>query len=130
LIDIFTGITCYSLQNHLRTTIGKGQLETDEIYVGLDKFGVHYVFPIQGKGGKDKIGTVQVIQDLLICAKSFPSLIARPIAAQFMDNNAIALFEFTQDVDDIRIVHERHFKLVPADQLSFEELENYKKHVS
>jgi hypothetical protein len=66
----------------------------------------------------------------MICAKAFPSLIARPIAAQFMDNNAIALFEFTQDVDDIRIVQERHFILVPADQLSIEELENYKKHIS
>ncbi len=38
LIDIFLGITCYSLQNHLRTTVvGIGQIETDEIYVGLDK---------------------------------------------------------------------------------------------
>ncbi len=31
LIDIFTGITCYSLQSHLRTQVkGVGQLETDE----------------------------------------------------------------------------------------------------
>ena len=34
LIDIFTGLTCYSLQNHLRTTVpGIGQVETDEISV-------------------------------------------------------------------------------------------------
>lgn len=47
LIDIFTGVTCYSLQNHLRTTLSKiGQVETDEIYVGIDQQGVHYVFPI------------------------------------------------------------------------------------
>ena len=33
LIDIFLGITCYSLQNHLQTTItGIGQVETNEIY--------------------------------------------------------------------------------------------------
>src|SRR6185503_2646292 len=43
LIDIFTGLTCYSLQNHLRTTVPKiGQVETDEIYIGIDKRGVHY----------------------------------------------------------------------------------------
>ena len=37
LVDIFLGITCYSLQNHLRTTVtGMGQVETDEIYVGVD----------------------------------------------------------------------------------------------
>lgn len=36
LIDIFLGVTCYSLQNHLRTTVtGIGQVETDEIYVGI-----------------------------------------------------------------------------------------------
>ena len=41
LVDIFTGVTCYSLQNHLRTTVpGMGQVETDEIYVGVDKKGV------------------------------------------------------------------------------------------
>jgi hypothetical protein len=38
LIDIFTGVTCYSLQSHLRTTVPKmGQVETDEIYIGLDR---------------------------------------------------------------------------------------------
>src|SRR5690606_22118064 len=31
LVDIFTGVTCYSLQNHLRTYIADlGQVETDE----------------------------------------------------------------------------------------------------
>ncbi len=37
-LDIFTGITCYSLQNHLRTFVaGIGQVETDEIYIALIK---------------------------------------------------------------------------------------------
>ncbi len=36
----FTGITCYSLQNHLRTSVPDiGQVETDELYVGVDKKG-------------------------------------------------------------------------------------------
>ena len=53
LIDIFLGIACYSLQNHLRTTVvGMGQVETDEIYVGVDKGGSHYVVPVQAKGGR------------------------------------------------------------------------------
>ena len=42
LLDIFLGIACYSLQNHFRTTVsGLGQVETDEIYVGVDKRGIH-----------------------------------------------------------------------------------------
>ncbi len=98
LIDIFTGITCYSLQNHLRTSIaGIGQVETDEIYVGVDKRGVHYVFPVQAKGGKDKLNIVQIEQDFALCASKFPSLICHPIGAQFMSNNTIALFEFESD---------------------------------
>src|SRR5690606_22377407 len=50
LIDLFTGVVCYSLQNHLRTQIPEiGQLETDELYVGVDQSGAHYGIPIQAK---------------------------------------------------------------------------------
>ena len=95
LIDIFTGLTCYSLQNHLRTTVPQmGQVETDEIYVGLDKKGAHYVIPIQAKGGTDKLGIVQIEQDFAVCAHRYPTLICRPIAAQFMEEDVIAIFEF------------------------------------
>ncbi len=42
LIDTFTGVTCYSLQNHLRTSVPEiGQIEVDELYVGLDRRGAH-----------------------------------------------------------------------------------------
>jgi hypothetical protein len=57
------------LQSHLRTTLPNlGQVETDEVYVGIDKHGIHYVFPIQAKSGTDKIGAVQIEQDLDVCA--------------------------------------------------------------
>lgn len=53
LIDTFLGLTTYSLQNHLRTSVkGVGQIEIDELYVGLDTRGCHYVIPVQAKGGK------------------------------------------------------------------------------
>jgi len=68
LIDIFTRVTCYSLQSHLRTTAQHlGQVETDEIYVGVDRRGAHYVFPVQAKGRGDKLSVVQVEQDLAVC---------------------------------------------------------------
>lgn len=68
LLDIFLGITTYSLQNHLRTTVSDiGQIEIDEIYVGIDKHGCHYVIPVQAKGGNDKISVVQTKQDLAWC---------------------------------------------------------------
>lgn len=126
LIDIFTGLTCYSLQNHLRTTLRDGsQVETDEIYIGLDKRGVHYVMPVQAKGGKDKIGVVQIEQDFELCDIKFSHLVCRPIAAQFIDKNLIALFEFEQSKDGIKVTSEKHYRLVKPDELSPEELEGY-----
>src|SRR5579862_1502959 len=48
LIDIFLGIVAYSLQNHLRTNIENyGQIEIDELYVGVDSRGVQYIVPVQ-----------------------------------------------------------------------------------
>lgn len=127
LIDIFTGLTCYSLQNHLRTTvIGMGQVETDEIYVGLDKKGVHYVIPIQAKRKKDSLSIVQIKQDFGVCREKFPELICRPVAAQFMEGNVIALFEFEESKREVRITSERHYRLVPPEDVVNADLGRYK----
>ncbi len=130
LIDIFTGLTCYSLQSHLRTTvINMGQVETDEIYIGIDKRGAHYVIPVQAKGRTDKIGIVQIEQDMAMCAQKFSGLICRSIASQLMEENLIALFEFEQTSEGIRILEEKHYRLVSPDELSPEELESYRNRV-
>src|SRR4030043_1185652 len=127
LIDIFTGLTCYSLQNHLRTTVPDiGQVEIDEIYIGIDKRGVHYVIPVQAKGGTDKIGIVQVEQDLAVCETKFPRLICRSIAAQFMGEHIIALFECEKTEEGIRVSTEKHYRLVNPEDLTEEELETYR----
>jgi len=128
LIDIFTGLACYSLQNHLRTTVpGLGQVDMDEIYLGIDKRGVHYVLPVQAKGGKDKIGIVQIEQDFAACKTKFPELICRSIAAQFVNEELIALFECEQTDKGIRVSAERHYRLVNPEDLSEEELKTYRK---
>jgi hypothetical protein len=131
LVDIFTGITCYSLQNHLRTTIREiGQVETDEIYIGVDKRGVHYVLPVQAKGQKDKVGVVQIEQDLLVCASKFPRLVCRPISAQSLGENLIALFELENTEDGIRVTSEKHYMLVNPKNLTDEELSEYQKRLT
>jgi hypothetical protein len=128
LIDIFTGVTCYSLQNHLRTTVpGIGQVETDEIYVGIDRRGAHYIFPVQAKGGTDKLHIVQIEQDFALCKYRFPQLICRPIGAQFVEDGLIALFEFEMSDNGIAIVSEKHYRLVYADEVHSEDLEVYQR---
>ena len=121
LVDIFLGLTTYSLQNHLRTQVkGMGQIEIDEIYVGLNRNGAQFVIPVQAKGGTDKLSPVQTMQDVACCMAKFPSLICRPVSAQFLngkEGKVIALFELTIENGNALIVEERHYRLVPADQI-------------
>lgn len=127
LIDIFTGLACYSLQNHLRTYIKEfGQVETDELYIGIDKRGVHYVIPVQVKGGLDKLSIVQIEQDIALCKEKFPELVCRPVASQFMSDDIIALFEFEESPEGVKVSSEKHYRLVLPDDLSSDELEMYK----
>jgi hypothetical protein len=130
LIDIFTGLTTYSLQNHLRTQIKGIQLEIDELYVGIGKSGDQVIIPVQAKGGRDRIGRVQLVQDLAFCKERFSHLTCRPIAAQFMENDVIAMFELTVLEDKVQIVEEKHYKLVPASEISAEDLETMRRGVT
>lgn len=119
LIDTFLGLTSYSLQTHWRTTAKDvGQLEVDEVYVAVDRHGAQFIVPVQAKTGSDQIGIVQISQDLKACAEKYPQLVARPVAAQFLNNGVIALFELTLQEGDIVVVSEEHYKLVGADEIS------------
>jgi hypothetical protein len=114
LIDIFLGITTYSLQNHLRTKVQNyGQIEIDELYVGVDSRGVQFIVPVQAKAGKDILGVIQTIQDFVFCATNdkYKHCICRPVSAQFLADEKIALFETYFDGDEVSIVQERHYRL-------------------
>lgn len=85
LIDLFLGVTAYSLQNHLRTTVqGVGQIEIDEIYVGIDRDGQHHLIPVQAKVEKQRgmIGVVQVRQDLKYALEKFPHLKCHSVSSR------------------------------------------------
>jgi hypothetical protein len=127
LIDIFLGLTTFSLQNHLRTSVRDiGQIEIDELYVGIDKYGCHYIIPVQAKGGKDQISVVQTTQDTAWCKQKHPNLRCRAISAQFVTSDQIALFELKIDNDQLQIIEERHYKLVPASELDPNEIIEYR----
>ncbi len=127
LIDIFLRVTAYSLQNHLRTTVpDMGQIETDEVYVAVRNTGQQFIVPVQAKGGNDQIGAVQTHQDLALCRHAFPDLSPRPVAVQFQKDEkgeVIVMFELVEDGDEVKVVDERHYRLVPAEAISKEDLE-------
>jgi hypothetical protein len=126
LVDTFFGITTYSLQNHLRTTVDSiGQIEIDEIYVGVDKHGRHFVIPAQAKVKNDRIGYAQLYQDLAYCMEKYPNLVCKALAAKFMKGNVIALFELTIEKNSVKVVHERHYELVAENQISKDDLRSY-----
>ncbi len=127
LVDIFLGVTAYSLQNHWRTTVASiGQIEVDEIYLALNKHGHQFVIPVQAKGGNDRHGAVQTRQDVLCCWEKFPLLSCRAVSAQFLSNQRIAMFELALINDEVKVVEERHYQLVPASHITASDLALYR----
>ena len=146
LIDLFFGFATYPLQSHLRTTVNafsKSQIETDELYVGVDRRGAQYIIPVQAKGKpkRDTISAVQAIQDIYCCREKFPNLICKSLAAQTITIDSIAggfevytiaLMEL--DIEsgsrfDVSKVQERHYQLVSGNGITQEELLKYSKSV-
>jgi hypothetical protein len=127
LIDIFTGLTCYSIQNHLRTSIANvGQIEIDEVYLGVNKRGAHFVIPCQAKSPGDRLGIVQVMQDIEFCKNRYPNVLCKPIALQFLTENDVAILELSVDEEDqifrLSVVDEKHYKLVPKNGITESEI--------
>lgn len=142
LIDVFLGVAASSLQNHLRTKIANyGQIEIDEIYVGVDRSGTQYIIPVQAKDKKHKLGAIQTIQDITYCKsaadltkrgkpkrRAFDHLRCRAVSAQILaeeGGEVIAMFELDFDGDEVLRVREAHYKLVPAHDISRADLESY-----
>ena len=127
LIDIFLGVAAYSLQNHLRTSVaGMGQVEVDEIYAAVDRYGRQFVIPVQAKGGSDQLGITQTEQDIAACGEKWPDMECRPVSAQFFNDGRIALFELGVQDDRMVVVRESHYELVDASAISTEDLALYR----
>ena len=107
--------------------MGDSQIEIDEVYVGVDKHGEQFALPVQAKGGSDRLSVVQTAQDPACCREKFAGLTCRPISAQFMSGDLIAMFELALDGEDVKLVEEKHYKLVPSDQIGSDDLKLYAK---
>lgn len=128
LLDVFLGITCYPLQNHLRTSIkNKGQVEIDDLYVGLNSGGKQYVVPIEAKSAKDHLSKTQIQQGIDFARERYPNLILRPVGIQELEDGSLILIEFTSTrshPDEIKIVEMRRYKLAPMSEVPLDELQS------
>ena len=82
---------------------------------------------MQAKGGRDELNIVQIEQDMALCESKFPDLICRPVAAQFMHDDVIALFAFEKNDKKVTVLMERHYKPVDANELTAEDLAAYRQ---
>lgn len=73
------------------------------------------------------LSVVQIEQDIAVCTGKFPSLICRPIGAQFMEGDLIALFEFERGEHGIVIASEKHYRLVPSEEVTVDDLKAYRE---
>jgi hypothetical protein len=117
LVDIFTELTCFHLQSHIRTTLqGEGQIEIDDLYVGLDQDGQEYILPLEAKSDnqRDSLGWFQVANLVRYAHQNYPKLKCRPICAKPVDRNTIHLLEFNDDpnYNTIKIENIKLYKLV------------------
>jgi hypothetical protein len=134
LVDLFCRCVAHSLQNHLRTTVkGVGQIEIDELYVGANRKGQHFIVPVQAKKERDRVGVSQLIQDYEYCKNKHPGMISRLLTAQLLNYSEggrnfdkIALCEFVvREIDDDLLIErssEEHFVLLPKSLITQSDL--------
>ena len=70
---------------------------------------------------------MQASQDVAFCLQKYPDLVCRALAAQFMENEQIAMFELTVESDSVKVLEEKHYELVPKDLISPEDLRAYRQ---
>lgn len=98
LIDIFTGLTAYHLQSHYRTTVQQlGQVEIDDLYIGVNTHGQGYVLPVEAKSTsqRDKLGVIQITQMVRFAQQYYSSLPVIPIGVKALEDGTFMFFEFT-----------------------------------
>jgi hypothetical protein len=111
LLDIFTTLTTYHLQSHFRTTIVEtGQIEIDDLYIGIDVDGHGYILPIEAKvvSPREQLGVFQVTQMVKFAQQQFPDLMVRPIGLKLMPDDTFMFLEFTPETDPNQIATERY----------------------
>ncbi|MFQ5881050.1 MAG: hypothetical protein ACE5I9_01075 [Candidatus Methylomirabilales bacterium] len=117
LVDIFTGLTCFHIQNHYRSFVADmGEVELDALYVGVDKTGTLFVLPIEAKSRAEgeMIGRIQVSQMAKLVRQDFADLRRRILAIKALSDGTISMVEFDdhEEPDDFGMVSVSRFRLI------------------
>lgn len=88
-----------------------GQVEIDDLYIGIDSDGCGFVLPVEAKGesSKDQLGVVQITQMVKFARQAFPGLPVRPIGVKIMPDGSFLFLEFN-DSEDSNLVATKRYK--------------------
>lgn len=121
LVDTFLSVTAYHLQGHVRSSVqGIGQVEVDDLYLGVDTDGRWYVIPIEAKsvGPKERLGVIQIRQMILFAKQNYSDLILRPVGIKPLDDGSYVFLEFDdkEELEAISVKRYARYKLVRDDR--------------
>jgi len=91
LIDTFLGLRLTASKITSETTVKVSANRIDELYIGLDKHGCHYVIPVQPKAQRS-IGVVQTTPRYTVGRARFRNAVPGHSGAVAKDG-VVALFE-------------------------------------
>lgn len=103
------------MQGHIRTFIDdSGQIEVDDLYLGVDMDGNQYVVPVEAKSVKEPLGVVQVVCLNAYARQVFPGLKLRSVAIKAWRDNSIFFMEFNDSLDSesVAVIEFRRYRLV------------------
>ena len=115
LVDTFVSLTAYQLQGHFRTTVQNlGQVEIDDLYLGVDEDGHWYALPIEAKVGDERLGIAQIRALTLFAKEQFPDLKVRPLGIKLLSDGTLLFIEFNSQTgfDTIAVRRYKRYELV------------------
>jgi hypothetical protein len=115
LLEVFCGIPCFHLKSHVRRhASGHGQMELDDVYVGVDENARQYVIPVAAKDEGEILSTRDAVALLQLAQTEYPGLICRPIAVVRESENVISCVEFENksESSEVTVIGMRKYQLV------------------
>ncbi|MDA8093079.1 MAG: hypothetical protein M0T84_04075 [Betaproteobacteria bacterium] len=114
ILSKFLEIRTYQVQGHERTNLSCGQIEVDEVYVGIDGAN-KFIIPISGKGGdKDCLSYTQALNlsNYALEKKRYQGYVGRPLGVAKQSDGTIFVVEFNcvKRIHDLEIVRVGAFK--------------------
>jgi hypothetical protein len=126
LLDLALGLLSYSLGTIRGVDVpSTGPVDVDELYVGLRDFGSPCIVPLLVQRPDHPIDGACLERVEAFCHHHYRGLTPRFVAVQLKPTDygeVVVVFDLVRRDDRVRLRAEKHYRLVPADQISDEDL--------